>query len=358
MLIIRRWFNRYFNNPQAVGLAIVLLLGFGIIIFFGRMLAPVLASLVLAYLLEGLVRKMERWGLPRLTAVALVFTLFFAALILILFALLPILTRQTAQLVEQIPSIVAAGQELLMRLPQEYPAWFSEEEIKAILQTLRSELMDFGQRILASLSLQSVVVLITFLVYLVLVPFLIFFFLKDKEVLVSWFAGYLPRERTLAASVWREVDQQIGNYIRGKFIEIFIVWLVTYATFAIMGLQFAMLLAVMVGLSVIVPYVGAAVVTLPIAAVAYFQFGLGSQFVYIMVAYAIIQALDGNVLVPILFSEVVDLHPVAIIIAILVFGGIWGFWGVFFAIPLATLTQAILKAFASLPDETEMQDTA
>jgi len=84
---------------------------------------------------------------------------------------------------------------------------------------------------------------------------------------------------------------------------------------------------------------------LPIAFVAYFQWGWGWSFGQVMIAYAVIQALDGNVLVPLLFSEALNLHPVAIIVAILVFGGLWGFWGVFFAIPLATVVQAVLKAW-------------
>jgi putative permease len=96
---------------------------------------------------------------------------------------------------------------------------------------------------------------------------------------------------------------------------------------------------------VIIPYVGAAVVTVPVGLVAYFQWGWGAQFGWVLFAYGVIQALDGYLLVPLLFSEVVDLHPVAIIIAILVFGGLWGFWGVFFAIPLATLVQAVLNAW-------------
>ena len=105
----------------------------------------------------------------------------------------------------------------------------------------------------------------------------------------------------------------------------------------------------LVGLSVIIPYIGATVVTLPIALIAYFQWGWTSDFAWLMVAYLVIQALDGNVLVPLLFSEVVNLHPVAIIVAILVFGGLWGFWGVFFAIPLATLVKAVLSASSTSP---------
>ncbi|MCA8963102.1 MAG: AI-2E family transporter, partial [Planctomycetes bacterium] len=120
---------------------------------------------------------------------------------------------------------------------------------------------------------------------------------------------------------------------------------VTYATFSAMDLQFALLLSVLNGLSVIIPYIGATVVTLPVAIVAYTHFGPSSTWTWVMVVYLIIQILDGNVLVPLLFSEVVSLHPIAIIAAILVFGGVWGVWGVFFAIPLATLVQSVIEAW-------------
>ena len=108
-----------------------------------------------------------------------------------------------------------------------------------------------------------------------------------------------------------------------------------------------MLLGLVVGLSVIVPYIGATVVTFPVLLVGWFQWGWGVDLGWLAMAYLIIQALDGNVLVPLLFSEVVSLHPVAIILAILVFGGFWGFWGVFFAIPLATLVNAVIQAWPS-----------
>jgi putative permease len=192
---------------------------------------------------------------------------------------------------------------------------------------------------------------ITVAVYLILMPLLVFFFLKDKIRIVNWFIRFLPKDRGLLSQVWAEVDGQIGNYVRGKFIEILIVWVVTYLTLAIMGMDFAMLLGVLVGLSVLIPYIGAATVTIPVAVLAYFQWGVSPEFWWLLVAYGIIQALDGNVLVPLLFSEVVNLHPVAIIVAVLVFGGLWGFWGVFFAIPLATLVQAVLKAWPTLVQE-------
>ena len=341
---IRTWFERHFSDPQVVGLAAVLIGGFAIIYLGGEMLTPVIASIVIAYLLEGSIGVLERKRVPRLAAVILVFVAFMTVLIFVMFGLLPLLSRQATQLLQQLPSMIGRGQDLLLALPHTYPDLFSEQQVLDIINQIRAEAVNFGQDAVQA-SLSSVVGLLTLLVYLILMPLMVFFFLKDKAVIITWVKHFLPADRHLAGQVWADVDMQIGNYVRGKFIEIVIVWIVTYVTFALMGLQFSMLLGVLVGLSVVIPYVGAVTVTFPVAVIAYFQWGFTSDFAYIMIAYAIIQALDGNVLVPLLFSEVVNLHPIAIITAVLVFGGLWGFWGVFFAIPLATLVQAVLKAW-------------
>ncbi|PKM44290.1 MAG: AI-2E family transporter [Gammaproteobacteria bacterium HGW-Gammaproteobacteria-1] len=343
MNLIVSWFRRYFSDPQTIILAVLLLLGFGAVLIFGHMLAPVLASIVIAYLLEGVVRVMVHHGAPRFSAVLLVFVFFMAFLLVLLFGVTPLLWAQTVELARELPAYLGQGQKTLLQLPQHYPI-VSEEQVAELLQVIRAQSLGFGQRIL-TYSLTSLPGMITILVYVILLPLLVFFFLKDKETLVRWFSGFLPRERHLAVQVWGEVDVQIGNYVRGKFWEILIVGVVTSVTFALMGLKYAVLLGVLVGLSVVVPYIGAAVVTLPVALIAWFQWGWGSEFAWLMAAYAIIQALDGNVLVPLLFSEVVNLHPVAIIVAVLLFGGLWGFWGVFFAIPLATLVNAIIRAW-------------
>lgn len=349
---LRTWYRRYFSDPEAIILGVLLLVSTLVVVYFGRMLAPVLASLVIAFLLEGLVRLLQRLRLPRLAAVWLVFTLFMAVLLLVLFGLLPLLSQQLTQLVGELPGMVANGQKMLMQLPERYPQLVSIEQLAQINASVRSEIAALGQSLL-SYSLASIVGLLTLLVYLVLLPLLVFFFLKDKEQIVAWLKRYLPRQRGLANRVWADVEIQIANYVRGKFVEILAVWVVTYTTFALMGLRYAMMLSVAVGLSVIIPYVGAVVVTLPIVLVAFFQWGLAPEFYYVVIAYLVIQALDGNVLVPLLFSEVVNLHPIAIIVAVLFFGGIWGLWGVFFAIPLATLVQAVMSAWPRLDDGDE-----
>jgi putative permease len=346
--VLSGWFRRYFSDPQAVFLALLLLAGFVVVTGFGYMLAPVFASLVIAYLLEAIVAFLERRGVPRVLGAVAVQILFVGFVLVLILGLVPLLYQQLTQLIHELPHMIARGQETLLQLPQRYPEFFTTQQVQDLIGTARAGIGSLGQHVV-SLSLASLVGIITLLVYLVLVPLLVFFFLKDKDRIVTWAVGLLPRERTVLERVWADVDAQIGNYVRGKFLEILIVWVVTAATFALLGLKYAMLLGAIVGFSVLVPYIGAVVVTLPVAMVAFSQWGWSSEFAYAVAAYVVIQAVDGNVLVPLLFSEAVDLHPIAIIVAVLVFGGLWGFWGVFFAIPLATLVEAVLRAWPRSP---------
>ena len=342
--LIGSWIRRQLANPQLVGLVLVLSAVALTIYLAGQVLAPVIAAMIIAYLLSGLVRRLRRIKVPRLVAVALVYLLFLSILVAVVFGLIPLLVRQLTQLVQQVPQIMSDAQNLLLALPTQYPQLFSEEQIRQLVSGLGSELVSEGQR-LVTFSVTSAVTLLTLGIYLILVPFLVFFMVRDEDRILSWMSGFLPRERQLTDTVWAEVNEQIGNYIGGKAWEILIVGMVSFIVFSFLDLQYAVLLAAVTGLSVLIPYVGAAVVTLPVALVAYFQWGFSADFVQVVVAYGIIQALDGNVLSPLLFSEAVNLHPVAIIVAILVFGGMWGFWGVFFAIPLATVIHAVIRAW-------------
>jgi len=342
--VLQNWMYRYFSDEQAVVLGVLLLLGFAAILTLGGMLAPVLTGLVLAFLMQGLVNAFERLRMPSVIAVWLVFTLFMSLLGLFLLVLMPLLWQQLITLFNELPGMAVEWQSVFMLLPERYPNLITDAQIVQLIDSLRGEVGKFGQWAL-SFSLSSLPMLISIMIYLVLVPILVFFFLKDREQIGRWFRSYLPQERALLTHVAQEMNQQIANYVRGKVIEIIICAVVTYIAFAYLGVNYAALLALLVGLSVIVPYIGAVVVTVPVALIGLFQWGFSDQFIYLMVVYGIIQALDGNVLVPLLFSEAVNLHPVAIICAVLLFGGMWGFWGVFFAIPLATLCKAVIDAW-------------
>lgn len=352
--IFREWFNRYFSNPQVITLWIILIAGFLVVILLGEMLQPVFVALIIAYLLEGFVSLLMELRIPRILAVFITFSVFLVCLFLLVIGIFPLMSKQIGQLLQDLPAYISNTQKQLLLLPDRYPELISEAQIRQLFDVIRSEITQLGQNALM-FTVTSLRNLISLIIYFVLVPFLVFFFLKDKNRIIAWIKRLLPRDLELSLEVWQEANQQVANFVRGKMLEILIVWIVTFTTFFILDLSYAMLLSFFVGISVLVPYIGATVMTIPIALVAFFQWGIGVEFTYVIIAYGLIQLIDGNILVPLLLSEVVNLHPVAIIVAVLLFGGLWGVWGLFLAIPLATLVHAVMKAWLKIhtpvPDE-------
>lgn len=342
--LFREWKHRHFSDPQRVILGIMLLVGAGLVYFLGSLLAPVLISIIIAYLLDGMVDLLQRSRLPRLAAVSIVFTVFMVGMVVMTLWLIPLTAKQISQFVQQLPGMLTTVQYRLLQLPTSYPELISETQVRQVIDFLNTGISTLGRRVL-TLSFASVMGLIHLVVYLVLVPFMVFFLLKDKKIILDWGRGFLPDNMDLTESVWQEANVQVTNYIRGKGWELLIIWGLSYAVFKAMGLQFSLLISLFVGLSVIIPYIGVTVMGFVMALVAFIQWGWSSEFASAMVAYMVIQIFDGNLLAPLLLSGVVNLHPVAIVVAVLLFGGLWGLWGLFFAIPLATLLNAVIKAW-------------
>ena len=148
---------------------------------------------------------------------------------------------------------------------------------------------------------------------------MIFFMLFDKDAINGWISKFFPKKLELTQKAYSELNLKIGNYIRCKFIEIIIVWIASFILFISLGLNYSLLLSFLCGISVIIPYVGMIAVTIPIVLVAYFQWGIASEFWYIVIGHLLIQAIDGNVVVPILFSDAVNIHPFAILLSCLLY---------------------------------------
>ena len=300
--ILQQWYHRHFTDPQTVIFAFILIAGGLLVFVLHAHLLPILVAIIIAYLAEGLVAWLHRVNLGRTVAASIVTALMITAILLAFFVLLPLLSKQVTELFREMPNMLGKGQQLLLQLPDKYPDYVSAEQIEELLTLARIELTSMGQRVV-SISLSSVVGAITFLVYMILLPLMVFFFLKDKAIIMSWLANFLPEERRLLRTVWAELDIKIASYVRGKVIEVLIIWVASYIAFALMGLNYAMLLSLAVGLSVIIPYVGATVVTIPVALIAFFQWGFTSEFGWLMVIYGFIQFLDGNLLVHCCFPK-------------------------------------------------------
>ncbi|ELY6147351.1 AI-2E family transporter [Cronobacter sakazakii] len=342
--MLTQWYRRRFSDPEAIALLAILVAGFCILFFLHGLLAPLLVAIVLAYLLEWPTSRLQRIGCSRGLAATLVLVLFIGIVLVMAFVVVPVAWQQGINLIRDIPGMLNKLSNFAATLPKRFPALMDAGIIDAIAENMRTRIITLGDSVV-KYSLASLVGLLTLAIYLILVPLMVFFLVKDKEQLLNAVRRVLPRNRGLAGQVWVEMNQQITNYIRGKVLEMIVVGVATWIGFLIFGLNYSLLLAVLVGISVLIPYIGAFMVTIPVVCVALFQFGMGTEFWSCFAVYLIIQGLDGNVLVPVLFSEAVNLHPLVIILSVVIFGGLWGFWGIFFAIPLATLIKAVVHAW-------------
>lgn len=292
------WYRRKFNDPQTVVLLAILLIGFGIIYFFSNLLMPLLVAIVFAYLLEWPIKFLtQRLQFPRLLSVIVVLGGFISLSTFLFVVLLPNLWNQAVTFILDLPSMLNLLNTWIQALPEHYPELIDYTMLDSLMNGLKTKVLGFGESLL-TISVNSIISLVGLGIYAFLVPLMVFFLLKDKSQFVRAFVKILPKNRRLASNVWSEMQQQIANYIRGKFLEIIIVGVVTYVMLAFFDLRYPLLLSVAVGISVLVPYIGAVLVTIPVALIALFQFGLSPEFYYLLLAFIISQLLDGNLVVP------------------------------------------------------------
>ena len=296
-------------------------------------------------------KKIQSYNISEKISLVITFSIFIVTGAALVIWLVPLLYTQLQAFVIDFPNLINNFRDFISDLPSKFPDLVSSDQITIFFQAVSEEISAIAQNIVKT-SISSIQSAITVLLYIILFPILVYFFLFDRKNIVDGFLKVIPGRRKMFTSIWAEMDIQLSNYVRGKTIEIFIVCIAAAIIFSSLGLRYSALLSVLVGLSVIIPYVGAFLVTIPVVVVGLIQFGLGTQFTILISLYLLLQALDGNLLVPIIFSETVKLHPVIIILAVFIFGSMFGFWGVFFSIPIATFIKAVWNAWpSSLQDE-------
>ena len=344
---INNLFKKIFSNEETLVFAFLLIVAFLILFFLGGILTPFLISIIFAYLLVGMQTRLSSIGVSNFLSLVITYCFFLLICFTLMVWLGPLVYQQLQSLILEIPKWVNAFMLFVQEIPSKYPEMISSEQITSFAQSLSGQITSISQDFL-KVSITGIQNTLTIAINLALLPVLVYFLLFDRQSIIDSFLSILPKERAILNKVWIEMDEQLSNYARGKAIEILIVGMAAALIFMFFGLQYVALLSVLVGFSVLIPYIGAFLVTIPVAAVGLLQFGLTFDFWLLMSLYLILQILDGNILVPLLFSDAVKLHPIIIILAVFVFGGLFGFWGVFFAIPIATFIKAIWNSW---PDQ-------
>ena len=340
---LKNFFDTYFFKEEQYAALVLLLIALVLIYFVGSLITPFFIALLIAYLLNGAMAFFSSRGASKKTSLSLAFIIFTAFYVSI-FLLLPLITSQIGSLINELPAIANYVEKLAQNLLKAYPELFSQSQVDGLAGSITSFFPTIAEQILIQMN-AGFSAMMNALIYIILIPFFVFFFLKDKNEMIEYATYFLPKNSQLLSTLWSDLNIQLFGYIRGKALEMIIVGCITSFVFALIGVNYSILLGIMVGLSVLVPLFGAIIVTIPVVAIGLFQYGLESTFFIFLTSYLIIQALDGNFLFPLLLGREVNLHPVLIILAILIFGGIWGFWGLLLAVPIATFIRAILRAW-------------
>ena len=344
-------FKRIFNNEETVIFSLVIAFILILFSFFAAILTPFIISIVVAYLLVGLKKKIQSYNISESLSAIFAFSIFIIVGAGMFIWLIPLIYVQLESFVLALPDSYNKFTVFIESLSTKYPDLVSSEQISVFFQSVQTELLSIieSEDLVENLVMSSIAGIqstISVLLYIILFPILVYFFFFDRKNIINGLGKIIPGDKIMLSQVWSEMDIQLSNYIRGKALEIIVVSLLAAILFYSFGLSYSALLAVLVGVSVLIPYVGAFVVTIPVVIVGLVDLGgFGSQFYLLIGLYLLLQFIDGNILVPIIFSEAVKLHPLLIIFAVFLFGSMFGFWGVFFSIPLATLIKAVWNSW-------------
>lgn len=312
---------------------------------FSGVLLPFMISIVIAYVIVSFNSQLVSLGVSKRFSMPIVSMIIISICLGSTLYLAPLVWKQSISFALDIPQLYTSAKQWIIATVSDYLGGDSAAILTGFFDNL-SRGLGTAINVIANNTFGSLISVASMSLYLVIIPVLVFFFVRDREQILTFLTRLFKNKSSLTAigSLWVQVDAQLRSYIQGKLIEIVVVGIFAMLLFTFVNLKYGLLLATAVGLSVLIPFVGAFVVTFPVMAVAFSQFGLTQEFAFVACGYLILQVLDGNVLVPVIFSEKMKIHPVAIILAVLLFGSIGGIAGVFFAIPLL----AVLKIYIDM----------
>ncbi|MFM2398051.1 MAG: hypothetical protein RL341_208 [Pseudomonadota bacterium] len=328
-----------------VGLAFVWLL-----YLLGPILTPFVAGIVLAYILnpgvERLVRiKLGKWQIPRTVASLVVMVLVMLALVALVLILVPVLQKEAAALQKQLPA-------LLDKVSLNLVPWLKETfginvrfDAASIRDMLAERLgdQDIIGRILASLKTGGLAV-IGIVGVLILLPVVLFYVLVDWHDLVARAQQLIPRAYIKQVTSWfAEVDALLAQFLRGQLSVMLVLAVYYAAALAIAGFDAALPIGLLTGLLVFIPYLGFALGLLLALSASLLQFGDLYGLIAVAVIYGFGQVVESFFLTPRLVGEKIGLHPLAVIFSLMAFGQLFGFVGVFIALPVTAALMVALR---------------
>lgn len=304
-------------------------------------LTPFLISFILAYLLAPLVQFMERRGIPRTIAIMVIYLLFAGTMFVFMVRVMPLFLEDMQMLMRRLPVYAQKLQEIITHLQEDYrrfnlPAY--------VLELIDNNIVGLGQRITAQLerSYNFLIDLFGRVLMLLLVPILTYYFLRDEAILKQNLLTLFPRRsRRRLKSLSGDIDLALGAYIRGALLVSLTVWLMTYAGLMLIGLEYSLILSIVVGITNLIPYIGPIIGALPALMIALLEQPI--QALKVLILILAVQQVEAQLITPYVIGKSVRMHPLAIILILLAAGRLFGIAGLILALPAAIVLRVVFK---------------
>lgn len=327
----------------------LLLLGVGALIWLlTPVLTPFAASLLLAWLGDPVVCRLQKRGMSRNGAVALVFTLMVLAVVVLVLILVPVIQEQVVVLVSSVPNyldwLAKTGLPWLQaKTGLDIVAWLDQDALIDMLKRNWKGASGIATQVLGVVT-QSGFTVLGWFANIVLIPFLTFFFLRDWNLLVQRVAGLVPRARAaVVAQLAKESDAVLGSFLRGQFLVMLAMGVFYAVGLWGVGLEVGILIGVLAGLLTFIPYIGPTTVLVGGVIAALVQFGDWQHLVGVLAVWGLGQVLESYVLTPKLVGDRVGLSPVTVVFAVMTGGTLFGFLGMLLALPVASVANVLIR---------------
>jgi len=325
-------------------------LRFVIILFFAAVLAYLIYSLseiitvmiisaLIAYILDPMASYFERQGLSRTTATTIIFLLIIASIGIIGWLIIPGLVSELFTIhgnisLSDTDALAGSIEKFILDIfPFINPDAF---DIKLKIAGLITALTDESLSVLGNV----VTIISTFAI----VPFIVFFLLRDGRSMKKGFIAYVPnRYFEMTLNFLHKVDQQLGGYLRGQFIEAGVVGVLSVIALGVLEIKYFTVIGIFAGLANLIPYVGPVAGAIPAIIINMIEGGDTATIIYIIAAFALIQFIDNMFVQPMVLSRSVDLHPLVIVLAVLVGAQFFGLLGMLLAVPAAGIVKVTFR---------------
>ncbi|WP_325058492.1 AI-2E family transporter [Lentibacillus cibarius] len=309
--------------------------------YMGAVALPIIGAGILFYLTRPLVDLLEKYKINRIVSILIVFLLLILVLFLIVTYVAPVLQRQFTNLVHNIPRMVAGIQDLISYW-QDNQNLIPErvnETIDEFTSNLQSYIQSFMGFIFGFIS-----EFIGFMFSIVLIPFFLFFMLKDGEKFAPFITQFFEAKKAAnIRSLLQKINETLTSYIQGQLIVSVCIGILLYIGYSIIHLDYALTLAIFGMVISVIPFLGPYLAVMPALIVGFFQDPM--MAVWVAIVMIIAQQIEGNLVSPNVMGRALHLHPLTVITVILAAGSIAGLLGMLFAVPLYAVVKTIISHF-------------